>query len=88
MIRHLFTVEFGFIIRGRGIIGLLPGLLPQGDELFSVGDPLRLLRPDGSELRTVIEGFDFANVRVHGGYAIYSMLSKSEVPIGTEVWST
>jgi len=86
MARTLFTVEDAFTIRGRGTI-LVPGLIPQGDERFRVGDLVRLLRPDGSEVEKPIGGIDMFNVPAHGGYAIVVALPKQEVPIGTEVWS-
>ncbi len=85
MSRRLFTVEDTFTIRGRGII-LAPGIVPEGDERFRIGDALRLRRPDGSEVEATIDGIDFFNVP-HGTYPIVVKLSKSDVPLGTEVWS-
>jgi hypothetical protein len=86
MARRLFTVEDVFTIRRRGTI-LVPGIVPEGDERFRIGDVLRLRRPDGSELQATIDGIHSFNVGVHGGYAIVVALPKSEVPVGTEVWS-
>ena len=57
MPRHLFTVEDTFTIRGRGTI-LVPGIVPEGDERFRIGDALRLRRPDGSEVEATIDGIE------------------------------
>ncbi len=86
MARRLFIVEDVFTIHRRGIV-LVPGIVPQGDERFCIGDALRLRHPDGSELPATIDGIDLFNLDAHGGFAIVLVLPKSEVPIGTEVWS-
>ncbi len=86
MVRQLFTVEDVFTIRQRGTI-LVPGIVPEGDEWFHIGDGLCLRRPDGSEVRTAIDGIDFFNVSEHGAYAIVVPLPASDVPLGIEVWS-
>lgn len=86
MARKLFTVEQAFTIRPRGII-LLPGLMPEGEERFRVGDKLRLVCPDGSDLVTAIKGLDLFNLGPRGETAVMVPLQESEVPVGTEVWS-
>jgi hypothetical protein len=86
MPRKLFTVEDTFAIRGRGTF-LVPGIVPEGDERFRIGDALRLVHPDGSELMTAISGIDFFNPGPQAQYPVLVALPKSEVPIGTEVWS-
>jgi hypothetical protein len=85
MSRHLFTVEDTFTIKGRGTV-LVPGIVPEGEERFRIGDALRLRRPDGSEVEATIDGIDFFNVP-HGAYPIVIRLPKSDVALGTEVWS-
>jgi hypothetical protein len=50
MARRLFVVEDTFLIQGRGLVPV-PGIIPQGEERFTVGDSILLLRPDGSCLR-------------------------------------
>jgi hypothetical protein len=87
MARRLFTVEEVFTIHWRGTI-LVPGIVPEGDERFHIGDTLRLRRPDESELLVTIDGIDLFNVSEAGAYSIVVALPKSEVPLGTEVWST
>lgn len=85
MARKLFTVEETFI-HHRGTV-LLPGVVSEGDEDFHIGDPLRLVRPDGSEVATAIDGFDLFNLGPRGECAVLVALPKPEVPTGTEVWS-
>jgi hypothetical protein len=84
--RKLFTVEETFTIHHRGTI-LVPGLLAERNECFRIGDPLRLVRPDGSELTVTIRGLDLFNRGPKGEIAVLVELQKSEVPLGTEVWS-
>jgi translation elongation factor EF-Tu-like GTPase len=86
MSRHLFTVEDTFTIRGRGTI-LVPGIVPEGDERFRIGDALCLRRPDGSEVEATIDGIECFNPP-HGTYPIVVRSPKSDIPLGTEVWST
>jgi hypothetical protein len=86
MARKLFNVKDSFSIKGRGTV-LLPGLAPEGDERFRIGDSLCLRRPDGTELRVAIGGFDFFHPGPQGEYAVLIALPKAEVPLGTEVWS-
>ena len=57
MARRLFTVEDTFSIRGRGLV-LVPGIVPEGDERFRVGDRITLRRPDGSSIDTQIGGLE------------------------------
>ena len=89
MSRRLFTVEDTFLIRGRGL-SLWPGVGPEGEERFRVGDALILKRPDGSMIAASID----AAYMVFGGQPRNSYpisvrgLAKQDVPIGTEVWST
>lgn len=88
MARFLFVVEDTFAIKGRGLV-LVPGITPHEDEIFRVGDPLRLIRPDGSELRTAIGGLEMFTKPVLQA-AIPVLLrgvTKEEVPVGSEVWS-
>ena len=86
MARKLFAVEDTFTIQQRGPI-LAPGVQPEDDERFRTGDALRLVRPDGSEVFTSIGGIEFFHPDPLGRFAILVPLAKSEIPIGTEVWS-
>ena len=47
MARRLFVVEDTFLIKGRGLVPV-PGVVPQGEERFRVGDLVVIKRPDGS----------------------------------------
>lgn len=86
--RLLFTVIEVFTAPGRGIV-LLPELRPVGEERFSVGDPLIVQRPDGTEVMVQIAGLEFLKAS-DGSCQLLVMLSgksKEDVPVGTEVWS-
>jgi hypothetical protein len=87
-VRLLFTVSQTFTIQGRGIT-LLPELKPVGGEVFMVGDPLRLKRPDGTEDTVKIGGLGFAKV-LNAPCQLLVLLrnvNEEDVPPGTEVWS-
>ena len=87
MPRLLFKVDNTFLIRARGLV-LVPGIVPVGDERFRVGDPLRLKRPDGSEVETAISGLEmFMETMKPDIPVLLKGLGKEDVPIGTEVWS-
>jgi hypothetical protein len=86
MARKLFSVEEVFTVHHRGTM-LLPGLTPQADERFSIGDLLLLRRPDGSEVQVNIDGIDLVHPGPNGEYAVLVALPKPEVPLGTEIWS-
>jgi translation elongation factor EF-Tu-like GTPase len=91
MSRRLFVVEDTFFIKGRGLVPV-PGIVPQGDERFRVGDSILLKRPDGPCLESAISGIEM----IHGtvprpkGEVVILLkdLTKEDVPIGCEVWST
>jgi hypothetical protein len=87
MRRRLFVVEDTFAIRGRGLV-LVPGVLPEGDECFQVGDPILLHKPDGSAIATRIGGLELLCPNPRGDVLIMlKELAKADVPVGTEVWS-
>src|SRR5262245_57402296 len=88
MARRLFIVEDSFFIKGRGLIPA-PGIIPQGEERFRVGDPIFLKRPDGSTLAWQIGGIEMIHTAVprRDVVILLSGLDKEQVPIGTEVWS-
>lgn len=87
MPRRLFTVADSFRIEGRGLF-LVPGIVPEDDERFRVGDPLLLKRPDGSELRTVVGSLELTTPNPNHEVVVnLKGLGKEDVPTGTEVWS-
>ena len=86
-VRLLFTVTETFTVSGRGVV-LLPELTFVGEEKFSVGEPLRLRRPDGAEEVVPIGGLEF--LKYYGkcqGAIMLSGKGKEDVPVGTEVWA-
>ncbi len=78
----LFKVENQFVITGRGLM-LTPGL---GDNIkyVTTGAKIKLIRPDKSEVITTVKGITFEG---NHEFLISSKFSKSDIPIGTEVWT-
>jgi hypothetical protein len=77
---YLFTVDDTFEITGRGIV-LTPGL---GDKVGQVpnGSSIKLILPDKSLVYSSIRAIQF-----EGDHPIMiDVMSKDDVPIGTEVW--
>jgi hypothetical protein len=87
MARRLFTVEFTFLIRDRGLV-LVPGIIPEGEERFRVGDPIALRRPDGSFIEANIGGLEMLDPNPRRDVVVMLKgMTKDDVPVGTEVWS-
>jgi hypothetical protein len=85
-------VEDVFQLCGRGCV-VVPGIPKAAPFRIKVGDPLLLKRPEGSELQTVLRGFEMVEVRGPTDYPgipvlLGPELTKDQVPIGTEVWAT
>ena len=88
MARRLFTVEATFAVRGRGLV-LVPGIIPEEDERFRVGDRITLRRPDGSSIGTRIGGLELLDPNPrHDVVIMLKESAKEDVPVGTEVWSS
>jgi hypothetical protein len=88
MPRLLFKVSYVVAIAGRSGVYLFPGIAPEGKESFRIGDHLLLRRPDGSELDVAIDSFEVATPNPeHRVIVGLQTLSKTDVPIETEVWS-
>jgi hypothetical protein len=75
----LFKVQDKFLITGRGLI-LVPGL---GDKNATVGDPIKIIKPDLAVIETTIRGIGFNEFR---DILVGKELTKDDVPIGSEVW--
>jgi hypothetical protein len=90
MARRLFIVEDAFSIKGRGLLPV-PGIVPQGEERFRIGDPIVIKRPDGSRLEWTIGGIEMilcTPPRPKTDVVILLKgLNKEDVPVGSEVWS-
>ena len=88
MARKLFVVQDTIFIKGRGVAAL-PGIVPEGDERFRVGDLIILKRPDGTELNWQIGGLELMHTpRPRGDIVVLLQgLSKEDVPLGTDIWS-
>jgi hypothetical protein len=75
----LFKVQDKFLITGHGLI-LVPGL---GDKKATVGDPIKIIKPDQTYIETTIRGIGFNEFR---DILVGKELTKDDVPIGSEVW--
>ena len=85
--RRFLLVEDSFLIKGRGLV-VLPGLAPQGDERFRVGDPITLKRPTARISVGRSAGSRSPRVLLQMRLLmLLKGLSREDVPIGTEVWS-
>ena len=86
--RCLLKVVDTFAIPGRGV-AMAPGIVLIEGEKVRIGDPLMLIRPDGTRLMSVIGGLEFFNPNPRSEIGIFLKdLTKEDVPIGTEVWLT
>ena len=86
--RCLFRVSHTLRIQRR--IVLWPGVIPQDDERFRIGDRVELRRPDGSFQPATISGLEiFSPAPRDGSVAVLldESVRQEDVPIGTEVWS-
>jgi hypothetical protein len=88
MARRLFTVEETFVIE-RGLI-LVPDIVPEGTERFRVGDMIELRFIDGTCTQVPIAGLGLCSPNPNHTLPVMlpATFQKSDVPIGTEVWST
>jgi hypothetical protein len=87
MARCLFSVQDSCLIQGRGLV-LAPGIIVEGSERFQSGDPIALIKPDGSVINTHIDALEVFSPNPRGEVLI--MLkgkTKEDVPVGTKVWS-
>jgi hypothetical protein len=75
----LFKVQDRFLVTGRGLI-LVPGL---GDKKVTIGDPIKIVKPDLTIVETTIRGIGFNEFR---DILVGNDLTKDDVPIGSEVW--
>lgn len=87
----LFTVEHAFDITDRGCV-LVPGPSAEpGAQSIRIGDRIRLCKPDGRSVDTVIQGVEMIGRRARPEIITAPILlpreiSKDDVPTGTEVW--
>jgi len=88
----LFTVENAFQITGRGCI-LVPGpSVEPGAPIVRIGDGIRLRKPDGECIDTVIRGLEMLGWRrpkpqvITAPILLPNAFAKTGVPKGTEVW--
>jgi len=87
----LFVVEDAFQISGRGCV-LVPGpsTEPCGPRV-RVGDPIRLVKPDGQEIETLVRGVEMIHRRplpkvITAPILLPKEITKDQVPLGTQVF--
>ena len=88
MARRLLVVEDTFFIKSRGLVPV-PGIVPQDDERFRIGDPILIKRADGSQLEWTIGGLErfLGTTPKNDVVILLNNLTKEDIPIGSEIWS-
>ena len=89
----LFTVEQAFQISGRGCV-LVPGIPPTpGLPPVRVGDPIRLVKPNGESIETSVHGVEMINygqrprpTTIYVPISVPHPITKDDVPPGTQVF--
>jgi hypothetical protein len=87
----LSTVEDSFQIEGRGCVVALKPLQDIGRRVHR-REPIRLVKPDGSTVDTLIGEIEIVSRRRLPtaddlvAFTLPEVASKSDVPNGTEVW--
>ena len=84
----IFTVTETFQIADKGLV-LAPGPVPGGPAI-QFGDVIELRRPDGGASRARVVGLANAGGGIHtnGVPVMVVGVTASDVPAGTEAWST
>jgi hypothetical protein len=78
----LFKVKERFVISDRGLV-LTPGVDEDKIKSIKTGTEIRLVKPDKSEIKTLIIGISFNS---ESNILLPLTITKDEVPVGTEVW--
>ena len=69
----------------------VPGIVPERDERFRIGDVITFRKPDGSSSAVAIGGIEMIScetcVARREVIVLLKELIKEDVPVGTEVWS-
>ncbi len=87
----LFVVEDAFQITGRGCV-LVPGPSTEpGGPRVRVGEPIRLVKPDGQEIETLVRGVEMIHRRplpkvITAPILLPKEITKDQVPVGTQVF--
>ncbi|MFL6603584.1 MAG: hypothetical protein ACJ8R9_19965 [Steroidobacteraceae bacterium] len=89
MVTFISRAEDVFEIAGRGCV-VVPGIpFVFSSATLKVGDRITLRRPDGSEIETILRGFEMGSR--HPSRCIPVLLGKEVdkqmVPVGTELWT-
>ena len=85
---RVMTVSDIVTISGKPIL-LFPGLPRDLQRTIRVGDQIELRRPDGTRVSTTLAGIEHARMlnRIsQWPLRLPDSISKTDVPVGTEVW--
>jgi hypothetical protein len=89
MVTFISKVEDVFDISGRGCV-VVPGVpSAYSGVALKLGDKIILKRPDGSEIETILRGFEMGSRHPSRCLPVLlgKELSKQMVPIGTQLWT-
>jgi len=83
----LSTVDDVFQIRGRGCV-IAPGIPRSVEWRIQIGAAVRLIRPDGSNVETVINGIEMGGPLDSPGIPVLlgAEVSKNQIPLGSQLW--
>ena len=82
----LLTISEVFEINGRGSVPF-PGVSWDMPVSLKVGQLVELRRPNGPMLRVEIGGIEHLTPNPHKMTPLLFNLPRSELPIGTEIWT-
>ncbi len=87
MLQKISTVEDVFQTTGRGII-VSPGIPAKNNWCIGIGDVLTLKCPDGTELKTYLQGIEMDGAPQKNSLPLLlgPEMSKEQIPTGTEIW--
>ena len=86
----LFRVDDVFTIRGRGVVVVVDVVEWPADIRLRVGDPIEVVRTDGSRRRTEARSIELMHMtdptRRPVGVLLGPEVIKADVEVGAEVW--
>lgn len=90
MEQFLSVIEDTFDLSGRSSLVVVPGIPRDTSWQVQNGEPLRIKRPDGSELSTSVSGIEMSCPPSPKGWALMlgDGVTKEMVPVGSEIWLT
>lgn len=86
--QFLFQGDDVFLIRGWGVIVVGDVIEWPADSWLRVGEPIEVVRADGSRLRTEVREMERFTPSTHGPFAVLlgPEVERDDVEAGVEVW--